>query len=557
MPSSIFGVVGVTALAATLATAFLSSSPAPAEDLTAEAAGFGPQTARVRAFLDANGSPQPLCATARGASLWARVREFYAARQDRPIWMDGDRPTEAGRRLVEALAEARRDGLDPSRYDPRRLLKPGEAVAAPASSEIANAANAIDPEVEVGLTAAFLRYASDLAQGRLGPLSMPFWCPSVRPLDLSLLLARAAEGRPDRVLAAVRPSHPQYEALREALVRYRALAEQDDVGPALPEHLALRLGARDPAVRTLRARLRLEGDLGPSETGTADVFDRTLALALRRFEARHGLAVDGVLDPDTLAVLRTPLAERLAQIELNLERWRWLAPAAQGRSVLVNIPTFELHAYEEGHESLAMRVVTGRGDSPTPVFSQAMTAIVFRPYWNVPPTIALTETMPAVLRDPDYLRRMGLEVVRGGFRQRPGPGNALGLVKFLLPNPFNVYLHDTPSESLFARTRRTFSHGCVRLEKPEELARWVLKREPGWTPARIASAMRAGPERGVALPEAIPVTIAYFTVWVDAGGAVQFRPDVYGHDGVQAPLLSATAGPAVSVAGITSALPHP
>jgi len=286
------------------------------------------------------------------------------------------------------------------------------------------------------------------------------------------------------------------------------------------------------------------------------VLDGPLVEALRRFQARHGLAAQGVLDADTVTALNASAADRVREIALNLERWRWQPPAAPGRSVLVNIPTFELHAYADGREALTMRVITGKPETPTPVFGQDMTAVVFSPYWNVPTNIALDETMPAVLRDPSYVRRMNLEVLRGdevvdpqrvdwrrdatrvSFRQRPGAGNALGLVKFLLPNSFNVYLHDTPTAALFLRPQRALSHGCVRVQQPEALARWVLEGAPGWTRERIAAAMRAGRERAVPLAEPIPVGIVYFTVWVDGDGTVEFRPDVYRHDAAQAPLLA-------------------
>jgi murein L,D-transpeptidase YcbB/YkuD len=239
--------------------------------------------------------------------------------------------------------------------------------------------------------------------------------------------------------------------------------------------------------------------------------------------------------------------------------------------VLVNIPTFELHAYDGGREALSMRVITGKPETQTPVFDQVMTSVVFSPYWNVPVNITLDETLPAVARDRGYLRRMNLEVLRGdavvdparvdfrrgtaglSFRQRPGPSNSLGLVKFNIANPFNVYLHDTPNDALFLRPRRTFSHGCVRLEKPEELARWVLGGAEGWTPARIAAAMRSGRESSVALEEAIPVSIGYFTVWVDGEGTVQFRPDVYRHDAGQGPLIVLPEAPALAGISVAAA----
>jgi murein L,D-transpeptidase YcbB/YkuD len=261
--------------------------------------------------------------------------------------------------------------------------------------------------------------------------------------------------------------------------------------------------------------------------------------------------------------MNVPAGERIRQIELNLERWRWLPADLGRRFVLVNVPSFRLTAYDQGRPALSMKVVTGKPDSPTPVLSGEMTTVVFSPYWNVPSTIAADEIIPAVLRDPGYLRRHNLELVRGTdvvghaalrsgdvqIRQRPGAGNALGLVKFLFPNRFNVYLHDTPEDGLFARPRRAFSHGCIRVEKPYELTRWVLGGLPQWTPAAVLSAMRSGRERHFALPEPIPVVVTYQTVEADAEGGVFFWPDVYGHDYVQMPLLPPSVpAPARSIA---------
>jgi murein L,D-transpeptidase YcbB/YkuD len=257
--------------------------------------------------------------------------------------------------------------------------------------------------------------------------------------------------------------------------------------------------------------------------------------------------------------------DRIRQIELNLERWRWLPETLGERYVLVNIPTFHLTAVDHGQVELQMRVVTGKQDSPTPIFSDEMTTIVFSPYWNVPYDIARNETMPAAMRDPGYLGRNNLEVVRGGrvldpwsvdwsrpgnvqFRQRPGPRNALGNVKFLFPNQFDVYLHDTPADALFSRVERDYSHGCVRLEKPFEMAEWVLKDRPEWTPEKIKAAMDGGREQHVALKQHIPVYIVYQTVWVDDDGSVEFRDDVYGHDAQQQKVLPAPPLPGIQVA---------
>jgi murein L,D-transpeptidase YcbB/YkuD len=533
MASSIFAAARVVALGLA-ATSVFAQVPDSAPG------GLNPEgSVAIRARLDASGSPQPLCATAEGRAIWSAVQAFYAARADQPVWTSGGALTPAGQRLKDALAGGGDEGLDPSRYD--------AAVLDPAS-------------VEIGLTAALARYAADLENGRVDARRVSvLWRLRPRSSDVLPILELAAERGPEAALDAVRPAHPQYVALRAALRHYAGLAATEAGVPALPSALKLRAGAR--GAHALRARLAFWGDLEET-AASGDVFDAVTVAALKRFQARHGLAANGIVGPEVVAALNTPVRDRIRQIALNLERWRWQERTPAGRSVLVNIPAFELHAYDDGREALAMRVITGRPETQTPVFAEAMTSVVLSPYWNVPTNIALDETMPAVRRDRGYLRQQNLEVLRGdvvvdparvdwkrdvrniAFRQRPGAGNSLGLVKFQLPNPFNVYLHDTPNDALFLRPQRAFSHGCVRLEKPEALARWVLAGLPGWAPARIAAAMRSGRENLVALPAPIPVSIAYFTVWVDPDGTVRFHPDVYRHDAAQAPLLDGPAAPA-------------
>jgi murein L,D-transpeptidase YcbB/YkuD len=251
-----------------------------------------------------------------------------------------------------------------------------------------------------------------------------------------------------------------------------------------------------------------------------------------------------------------PLAERIKQIELNMERWRWLPRERAVKHIVVNIPAFRLDVWERDTVVLSMRVVVGKKDTPTPIFNDAMTHVVFSPYWNVPPTIAKDETLPSALRDPSFLQRTNMEVLddkgqvvdpdsidleRVGdyrFRQRPGSSNALGHVKFMFPNEFNVYLHDTPADSLFARASRSFSHGCIRLEQPQALAEYLLKDRAEWTRETIAEAMHAGEERTVKLREPVPVYIGYWTVDVTPDGKAAFMPDVYGLDARQAAALN-------------------
>jgi murein L,D-transpeptidase YcbB/YkuD len=462
------------------------------------------ESAVLRDFLESQGSPA-FTTDDRGPELWKVVQSFYWHRGYQPAWFREGRPTPGGQALLQAFAAAGREGLSPQRYDPRTLAGPSD----------------------VAITYAFLRYASDLAAGSVDPRgAASLWRVSARSFDAAALLDEAARNdAPVRVLESVRPAHPQYAALSDALVRHRRIAA-DGGWPAVP------VAGRKPAARAahtvaLRARLRASGD------------------TLKGFQRRHGLAASGIVDRATLEALNVSVEDRIRQIELNLERWRWQGWSPSGRTILVNVPTYELHAYEDAREALTMRVITGAGDTQTPVFAEEMNQVVFSPHWNVPANILETEVLPAIRRNPRYLASKNMEMVRSesgdvSVRQRPGPRNALGLVKFTFPNPFNVYLHDTPGDALFARPRRALSHGCVRLEKPEALARFVLNGAPEWSDARIAAAMRSGREQFVALPAPVPMRIAYFTAWVDADGTVRFAADVYRHDVAQEGLLQKT-----------------
>lgn len=489
-----------------------------------------------RFYLATRSMPEYVERDARGIALWAAVQSFYRARDYRRAWIEDGRFSAEAEGVARIVARASSDGLDGGRY---RIDLAPRAVAAAFNGAPESDADAVQ---DVLLTYVFLKYAADMT-GRFDPKAAgPFWLTQPRPPDLASWLEHAVRSRraPD-VFTALSPTHPVYEALKTALARYRRI-ERDGGWDALPARLALRRGRRDPMVVLLRRRLAADDDdVTTASPSSADVYDRPLAEAVKRFQRRHGVAPSGLLDAATLAELNVPVQARIRQIELNLERWRWLRSDLGRRHVIVNIPSFQLTAYEDTRAAVTMKVVTGKLDSPTPVLSDDMTSVIFRPYWNVPPTIAEDEIIPIVLRDPGYLRRHNMELVSGQIRQRPGASNALGLVKFVFPNAFGVYLHDTPDEGLFARPLRAFSHGCIRVEKPEALARWVLRDLPQWTPAAIQSAMRSGRERSLALREPVPVYVTYQTVGRGEDGAVCFWPDVYGHDRAQMPLLPAPA----------------
>jgi murein L,D-transpeptidase YcbB/YkuD len=524
--------------------------------LVAPAARAGDATAAdeaprpdARFYLATRAVPDYVERGARGEALWSAVQSFYRARDYRLVWVTAGRVSAEAEAVARIVERAEDEGLDGARY---RVEPIGpRAVTAAFNGAPASDADAVQ---DVQLTYVFLKYAADLT-GRFDPKAAgPFWLVRPPPRDLAPWLEQSLQsGRIVASFAALSPPHAAYGAVKAALARYREVARKGGWA-ALPLRLALRRGSRGPQVAALRARLAVEGDLSSTTaSGPTEAYDSSLAEGVKRFERRHGLVADGVLDAVTVAALNVPVEERIRQIELNLERWRWLPADLGRRYVMVNVPSFQLAAHEDGRPAVTMKVVTGKPDSPTPIFGDDMTTVVFSPYWNVPPTIAEDEIIPAVLRDPGYLQRNNLELVRGTrlvgavalrrgdiqIRQRPGTRNSLGLVKLVFPNPFGVYLHGTPASALFARPSRAFSHGCVRVEKPFELARWVLGGLPQWTPSAIQAAMRSGRERPLALPEPIPVYITYQTVQASHDGTVFFWPDVYGHDAAQMPLMLA------------------
>lgn len=468
-------------------------------------------------------------------ALRQALRTLYGAAGFEPLWGD-----EGDARLAGGEVVAGRRGV---------VVRTAAREAAGPCASLA--------EDDVARTVRLLRTANALAGGQVARSEIgPYWRPAAAPLSEVAATARRLqeEGRLADLPAEVEPTHPQYHALARAFERYRAMVEAGG-WPLLPRGATLAPGRRSPHVTTLRVRLAAEDEEVAHE---GDVFDPELAAAVGRFQARHSLPVTRRVDAATRAALAVPADHRLASIRLNLERWRWLPRDLGRRHVLVNIPTFDLRLVEDGDERLAMKVITGRTETPTPVLSSEIRAVVFRPYWNVPPGILADELLPVLRRNPGELRRRNMEVVRGTrvlravrrgdlrgpvqVRQRPGPANALGLVKFTFPNPYNVYLHDTPTDGLFARARRAFSHGCVRVEKPEALADALL----GWGEERVLSAMATGGERPVPLEDPVPVHITYFTAWADAEGGVRFAPDVYGHDASQGAALPAAGGAAAT-----------
>lgn len=477
---------------------------------------------------------------ARFPDYQAPARAAYEAGQFAPLWLDDGKPTSQAGTVVAALAGADARGLSPADYDAARLhaeathLGDSDGTAV----EMAN--------FDTALTVSLMRFVSDSYVGRINPRAVGFGL-DIEPkkLDLPALVRElAVDADPGRRLAGLDPPFPSYAHLAAALPRYRALAVRSDLAPmpALPK---IRPGDRDANLPALRAWLVALGDLPADQPAPADpaLFDETLAVGVAHFQNRHGLEGDAIIGPATLRALQTPMATRVRQIELAMERLRWLPYDWPQRFILVNIPEFRLRGYESGNPeaTLRMNVVVGSAARKhyTPVLHAEMKYLVWRPYWLVPPKIAREEIFPKADANPAYLARQNMEVVDGRVRQLPGRNNSLGLVKFIFPNPHHVYLHDTPSKALFARTRRDFSHGCIRVADPPALAEFVLQGLGGWDRPRIEQAMQRGPDnRRLDLASPVPVYVFYTTVVIDDEGHVDFFDDIYGHDATLERLLA-------------------
>jgi L,D-transpeptidase YcbB len=473
----------------------------------------------------------------------ASVDTFYEQSDYSPAWSHDGKISRQAIAIIHEMSQAESNGLNPEDYD--------------ASRWAARVANPDFLRFDLALTVSVMRYASDLHLGKFNP---GIYHSSFDLYHEHYELAELIRNRlvdtsdVDGVFRELEPPFPGYQRTQTALQRYLALARKDK-GELLPlTKLPVRPGTAYSGVRRLAALLGELGDLSPGAT-VPETYSEAVVDAVKRFQARHGLAADGRIGKSTLAQLNTPLAKRVHQLQLTLERWRWVPHEFTQPPIVVNIPEFELRALNDSYTTaLEMKVVVGRAyRRRTPVFAAGMKYVVFRPYWKVPESITRGELLPKVTRDRGYLAANGYEVVTAddqvvtngvidddvlvnlrvgklSIRQVPGPKNSLGLVKFIFPNEHNVYLHATPATQLFSQSRRDFSHGCIRVEKPELLAQWVLHNNPEWTPARIDRAMQGEKPLQVDLPRPIPVLIVYATAVVLETGEVRFFDDVYGYD---------------------------
>ncbi len=480
----------------------------------------------------------------------AIITQFYDDRNYEVAWTRDGAPTATSMAFIKQFQDAAAKGLIPEDYDAPRWAARVQALTDKSEDAISL--------FDVAMTVNVMRYISDLRIGRVNPQHFKFDVNVAdKKYDLAEFVSDNVVDATDvpGLIAKVEPDSEQYQKTEEALAQYVELVkEQQETGaPELPMVTkAVSVGGDYPALAQLETRLQLEGDASAGPVPT--VFDATLSDAVKTYQHRHGIQEDGKLTPQTIKNLNVPLSERVKSLQDSLERWRWLPDPYLHARLMVNLPEFVLRGFDADHkEQFVMRVVVGKvmGQHQTPVFTHMMKYLVFRPYWSVPNSIARAELAPKVAKNQGYLSSKNFEVTNskgeiltsytaaqvasGGVmvRERPGAKNSLGLVKFIFPNQYNIYLHSTPAVSLFEQTRRDFSHGCIRVQKPADLAAWVLATQPGndWDLTKVQAAMNNGPDnRTVNLKEPLPIVIFYLTGLVTEDGKVHFFDDIYGYD---------------------------
>ncbi|UCF84104.1 MAG: L,D-transpeptidase family protein [Desulfobacteraceae bacterium] len=501
--------------------------------------------------------PKPLSFTCRKELLCGpdALTRFYLNRVFKPAWSDNDGPLPQATDLVKKIREADRDGLRPDDYHFANI----EALLAEvAFHKITN--RPFDPSIladlDLLLTDAFLLYGSHLLTGHVNPETIQSeWLIKTREADLVVILETALNTNEiEKALENLLPQYAGYVGLKKALSQYRNILKGGGWSE-VPSGSIMEKGDRATRVCALKTRLSISGDLELPAENDCNIFDGDLDRAVRRFQERHGLQLDGIVGRSTLKALNIPVNQQVGQLKSNLERWRWLPQTLGSRYILVNIANFELRIVENGQTVIKMPVVVGRRYRRTPVFTGNMTYLELNPHWHVPHSIAREDILPKVQKDPQYLIRQNMKVFQSWeanapeiapesvdwskitsrnlsfkLRQEPGPANALGRVKFMFPNKFSVYLHDTPAKELFKKPKRSFSSGCIRVEKPIELIAYLFRNDPNWTRQKIREVINSDKTQIVQIPEPIPVHLLYWTAWVDSEGRIHFRDDVYGRD---------------------------
>lgn len=451
-----------------------------------------------------------------------RMQQFYSNRKWAYAWFDKNGLIEPAGNLYNKVINVKDEGWSGNLLyqDILQSMMNEDTI----SYDVRNA----NPEIELMLTAQYFFYAENIWTG-LGAKGMQAtnWDLPQKKIPYGAWLDSLLNVPPSE-RKNVEPVFRQYGLLRDYLKKYRDLESQKSLQLIKVDKKTYRKGDSSAVIATIRKDLFLLGDLAADDQGS--VFDTTLERAVINFQQRYGLKDDGVVDAETITQINYPVEKRIEQIIVNMERCRWVPVAMNRDYIVVNIPEYKFHAYENDSLVWSMDVVVGTAMNKTAIFTGMMNTVVFSPYWNIPPGIYRKETLPAMKRDKNYLARNHMEKTANGVRQKPGPWNALGKVKFLFPNSHNIYLHDTPSKSGFAKEQRAFSHGCIRVSEPQRLALYVLRKQPEWTEQKVNAAMNANKEQYVKITEPIPVFIAYLTSWVDRQGRLNIRHDIYNRD---------------------------
>ena len=481
---------------------------------------------------------------------------FYRKRDFRPAWIDDLLALDNARAFVAALRQVDQDGLNPENYHLAAVESLLAGIDAARTKSLGNVRPEDLADLEMLLTDGFLLCGSHLVHGQVDPETIQSeWFIKGRVGDLAAALEKGlAAGDVPAALDSLRPANSFYRGIRKAHIEYAALAAAGG-WPGFPPGPKIVKGDRGARVTVLRQILAAMGDVTEEAAPEPELFDDALEAGLKRFQDRHGLEPDGAVGSATAAVLNTSAEERLKQLRANLERWRWITEELGERFVIVNVAGFEVGVFEAGQAVLLMPAIVGRAYRQTPDFSGKISTITFNPAWNVPPKLAREDILPKLKKDPSYLQKKGFRVfqnwsdgareIDGGavdwsqikadslsfkFRQDPGPQNALGRILFLFPNKFDVYMHDTPERYLFTQAVRDFSSGCIRIEKPLDLALYALGDDPSWTKERILDIIASGETKVIPIRKPIPVHILYWTAWLGADGRVQFRQDIYLRD---------------------------
>ncbi|WP_242434665.1 L,D-transpeptidase family protein [Hymenobacter amundsenii] len=502
---------------------------------------------------------------------WAK--KFYKARDFRLGWFRDHELVPQAQTMLGVIGKAADEGLNPKDYQTEnfdQLFKDFEAAKSDSTRR-----NALEKKIDVALSATYFNYASDFYRGTVDPRAVKNIDWEVKRNKVKLhkaLMTILKERESTYGYYDFEPLHPEYDRLKKVLADYRALQRKGG-WPAIPAGTKLKPGAASSAVAALRGRLlgttagatseapavAVANNPGQPATAAApatEKYEGELVAAVKEFQNLNGLKPDGVVGGETLRELNVPVSQRIDQILMNMERWRWIPKKFEADYLLVNIPEYKLHVMEDGKEAFNMNVIVGKELHETPIFSDKVEFVVLAPYWNVPFSIIENELRPKLVANAQgTLDRLDMEVVKGWgdkatpvdpnsidwanvseenwkytLRRRPGPKNDLGNVKFIFPNSKSIYLHDTPHDELFSQTKRGFSHGCVRVAEPLKLAEYLLRNKPGWDATNIEQTIATREEKYVTLPEKLPVYLVYFTSWVDDAGKVHFRDDIYGHD---------------------------